>query len=367
MKKLNLSFAMLALFMGAASSSCNAKQPTENTLESQQTEQKQPEMAVNENPNWNKEDGLYAEFNTSKGKIVCKLEMDKTPISVANFVSLAEGNNPKATVNKGKPFYDGLTFHRVIANFMIQGGDPQGNGSGGPGYSFADEIDATLKHVGPGILSMANAGPGTNGSQFFITHVATPWLDGKHTVFGSVVEGQAIVNAVAQGDKIESLKIIRIGDAAKKFDAANTFAKGDQLLKEKAAATAKLDAETWEKNVKEKYPKAIKTASGLYYVIDQEGKGAKANKGQTVVAHYTGTFWDGQKFDSSLDRGQPFEFVLGQGQVIQGWDEGFGLFKVGSKGKLLIPYNLAYGEKGYPGAIPPKSNLVFEVEMLGVK
>jgi peptidyl-prolyl cis-trans isomerase A (cyclophilin A) len=367
MKKLNLSVMMLALFLGATSSSCSAKQPTENTLENQQKEQKQSAMAVNENPNWSKEDGMYAEFNTSKGKIVCKLEMDKTPITVANFVSLAEGNNPKTTVNKGKPFYDGLTFHRVIANFMIQGGDPQGNGSGGPGYSFADEIDPTLKHVGPGILSMANAGPGTNGSQFFITHVATPWLDGKHTVFGSVVEGQAIVNTVAQGDKIQSLKIIRIGDIARKFEAAKTFEKGDQVLKEKAAAAAKLDAESFAKKVKDKYPSAIKTATGLYYVVDKEGTGAKATKGQTVVAHYTGTLWDGQKFDSSLDRGQPFEFQLGLGRVIAGWDEGFGLFQVGAKGKLIIPYNLAYGEQGYPGAIPPKADLVFEVEMLGVK
>lgn len=368
MEKLNLSFAAIAFFVGGIFSSCNAKQPTESsTQNNQQSELKQPAMAVNENPNWSKEDGLYAEFNTSKGKIVCKLEMDKTPITVANFVSLAEGNNLKATVNKGKPFYDGLTFHRVITNFMIQGGDPQGNGSGGPGYSFADEIDASLKHVGPGILSMANAGPGTNGSQFFITHVATPWLDGKHTIFGSVVEGQTVVNAIAQGDKIESLKIIRIGAAAKKFDAPGTFANGDKLLKEKAAAAAKLEGEAFAKKVKEKFPNAVKTASGLYYVVDKEGTGAKANKGQTVVAHYTGTFWDGQKFDSSLDRGQPFEFPLGQGRVIAGWDEGFGLFKVGSKGKLIIPYNLAYGEQGYPGAIPPKSDLIFEVEMLGVK
>src|SRR2546422_2864713 len=165
-------------------------------------------------------DGLYAEFNTSKGRIVCQLEFEKTPLTVVNFVGLAEGTKnysrdssvPKA---QSKPFYDGLTFHRVIPSFMIQGGDPMGNGRGGPGYRFKDECRPDLKHSGPGTLSMANTGPASNGSQFFITHVATAWLDGKHTVFGHVVEGQEVVNKIAIGDKIESLKILRLGEKAK--------------------------------------------------------------------------------------------------------------------------------------------------------
>lgn len=169
------------------------------------------------------EKGLYAEIETNRGKILIKLEFEKAPLTVANFVGLAEGKIKNSAKGEGVPYYDGLTFHRVIANFMIQGGDPNGNGQGGPGYSFKDEIVPEFKFTGPGILAMANAGPATNGSQFFITHVPTPWLDGKHTIFGHLISGQDIVNQTQQGDKIVHVKIIRKGKAAKKFKAEKVF------------------------------------------------------------------------------------------------------------------------------------------------
>lgn len=323
-----------------------------------------------ENPNWEKTDGIYAVFNTGKGKIVCQLEYQKIPMTVGNFVSLCEGNNPLAATYQGKPFYDGLKFHRVIPNFMIQGGDPMGSGMGGPGYKFPDEFDPSLRHTGPGILSMANAGPGTNGSQFFITHVATPWLNDKHTIFGHVVLGQSVVNAIVQGDTMVTVHIVRVGKAAKDFDAPKAFSKGQEEAIKKQEEAEKVEAAAWDAKVKSKYPDAQTTTSGsgLYYLQEVEGTGALAQPGQTVVVHYTGTlFDDGTKFDSSVDRGQPFEFPLGQHRVIAGWDEGFALLKVGSKGKLIIPSKLAYGTRGAGGAIKPNADLVFDVELLSVK
>lgn len=308
-------------------------------------------------------DGLYAKFHTSKGEILTRLEFEKTPGTVGNFVGLAEGNLENKALPQGIPYYDNLKFHRVLPDFMIQGGDPKGNGTGGPGYNFADEFHPDLKHNIPGILSMANAGPGTNGSQFFITHTPTPWLDGKHTVFGNVVEGQDVVDAIAQGDKIEKLEIIRKGDAAKKFNAVEEF---------RAFTGAKDEREAASKKQKEELLGQLtqgfeKTKSGLSYKIEKKGTGAKAEKGNTVSVHYKGMLSDGSVFDSSYKRNEPIDFTLGKGQVIAGWDEGIQLLHVGDQARFVIPSNLAYGASGAGGVIPPNATLIFDVELVAVK
>jgi len=318
-------------------------------------------------------EGIYAEFTTPTGVILVQLEYQKVPMTVANFVALAEGKMKNTAKGMDTPFYDGLKFHRVISkangdqqDFMIQGGDPQGTGSGGPGYSFADEI-TDLKHDKPGILSMANSGPATNGSQFFITIVATPWLDGKHTVFGHVVQGQDVVNSLKQGTEMKTVKIYRIGKEAKEFDAVKIFDEKTAAARKQQEEETKIVSMAIEQLVSEKFPTATKTASGLYYIMEREGTGEQAVSGKTVSVHYNGTLASGKKFDASYDRGEPIEFPLGQGMVIPGWEEGIALLKVGGKAKLIIPYNLAYGEQGRPPIIPGKANLIFDVELLGVK
>ena len=214
------------------------------------------------------QDGIYAKFNTSKGEILVKLTHDKTPGTVGNFVALAEGELENSSKPQGTPYYNGLKFHRVIPDFMIQGGCPQGTGTGDPGYKFDDEFHPDLKHSGPGVLSMANAGPGTNGSQFFITHVATPWLDGKHTVFGHVEHGQEVVDTITQDDTLEALEIVRQGQAAQNWNAIEAFrtfegAREKRLAEEKKKAELELDKVA---------PGFDKKDSGLRYKIMQKGK-----------------------------------------------------------------------------------------------
>ena len=305
-------------------------------------------------------EGIYAKFETSKGIVLLELTYDKTPGTVGNFISLAEGKLKNDHKDAGEPYYNGMKFHRVIADFMIQGGCPQGSGVGGPGYQFDDEFHPDLKHSKPGTLSMANSGPATNGSQFFITHGKTDWLDGKHTVFGYVVEGQDIVNNIAQGDIIDSVTIERHGAAAKEWDALKAFEEfnsSGETQKQSTIDAADKAMSTLVKGMK-------KTVSGLYYTITKEGEGEHPPKGANVSVHYKGTLVDGTVFDSSYQRDQPIEFSVGVGQVIPGWDEGILLLNKGAAARFVIPSHLGYGAQGAGGVIPADATLIFEVELI---
>ncbi|MEL0317573.1 MAG: peptidylprolyl isomerase [Flavobacteriaceae bacterium] len=356
MKKIILPFIALILFFG-----CNAEYP-------------------------NLESGLYAEIKTSKGNVLLSLAYKQAPITVANFVALSEGKNNQVSEEfKGKKYYNGLKFHRVIPDFMIQGGDPTGTGSGGPGYRFDDEI-STLTHSGPGILSMANAGPATNGSQFFITHKETPWLDGKHTVFGQVVEGQEVVDSIAQDDLIEKVTIIRKGNAAKQFDAPKVFdayfVQKEQIASEREAKR-KVINETNAAKFEALKETAKTTASGLQYQITSQGNGKTVKSTNKATVHYAVYFVDGTLLETSkveiaeaneqvnlqrknANQYNPIQAAVGaEDAMIEGFKEGLRLLKEGDKATLFLPYTIAYGAEGTRG-IPPQSDLIFEVEIVSV-
>lgn len=310
------------------------------------------------------QNGLYAEIDTEKGLIVVSLAFEKAPMTVSNFVGLAEGTIQNSARPKGEPYYNGLIFHRVAPEFVIQAGDPNGNGTGGPGYTFPNEIHPDLKHDKPGTLAMANAGPDTNGSQFYITLKETPHLDGGYSVFGYTVQGMGIVNKIEKGDVIKSIKIIRSGAAAKKFkpDTESFRQMVDAAIKVKEQAieeTFKQDTK-W---VEQKWPDARKSESGLRYIVKKEGKGPKPEKGAKVKVHYTVTFLNGKKLESSVDKGQPLEFELKVRPMIPGFEEAILDMRKGEKRLLILPPHLAYGKQGR-GPIPPNSYLIFEVELL---
>lgn len=333
-------------------------------------------------------DGLYANFQTSKGNMIVKFEDKKAPVTVANFVGLAEGKIENKAKAKGVPYYDGTIFHRVIKDFMIQGGDPKGTGMGDPGYKFDDEKN-DLQHTGKGILSMANSGPNTNGSQFFITEVATPWLDGRHTIFGEVVNGKEVIDSIANVEKgpqdkpktdivLEKVSVFTKGDEYKNYDAAAIFNEGKGKIQENnKAATAKIEADKKKKAEEfaanqQKLVDDLKagmqvTPSGLYYKITKTTDGIAPQRGDEVAVHYAGKLVDGTEFDSSFKRNQPIDIPIGVGQVIKGWDEGIMLLKEGEAATLLIPSELGYGSAGAGGVIPPNAWLMFDVELVNVK
>ena len=307
--------------------------------------------------------GLFATLSTSKGEIKIELEFEKTPGTVGNFVGLSLGLISNSIKPLGEAYYNGLKFHRVINDFMIQAGCPLGTGTGDPGYKFDDEFHNELKHDRPGVISMANAGPSTNGSQFFITHLETPWLDNKHTVFGNVIDGMDVVNSISQNDEIISVKINAVGDKAKALDAAKAFedfnkSKADRIKKKK---------ENELKMLKDLSKGFSKTSSGLLYKFEKENNSHKPSNGNKVKVHYKGMLLDGTVFDSSFKRNQPIEFTLGVGQVIKGWDEGISLLGIGDKASFIIPSDLAYGASGAGGVIPPNATLIFEVELISAE
>lgn len=311
-------------------------------------------------------DGVFAIMETSKGPIILELFYEKTPLTVTNFVGLAEGTLDAA---KGKNFYDGLTFHRVIADFMIQGGDPEGTGRGGPGYRFADECFDDLTFDAPGYLAMANAGPGTNGSQFFITHVPTDWLNGKHTIFGKVVnaESQDVVNKVEQGDKIEKLTIVRQGEKAEKFTATqDDFDKLAESAKVRAAEAKKAANAKKIAEVEAKFPGFNKESNGIYWKTTKEGIGNKIGSRKNVACDYKGYLVNGMVFDQSKGRG-PLEFVTASGQMIPGFDIMVQDMKKGEKRTVVLPSDLAYGDQGYPGVIPGGAYIAFDIEVIRAK
>lgn len=332
-------------------------------------------------------DGLYANFQTSKGNMIVKFEDKKAPVTVANFVGLAEGKIENKAKANGVPFYDGTIFHRVIKDFMIQGGDPKGTGMGDPGYKFDDEKN-DLQHTGKGILSMANSGPNTNGSQFFITEIATPWLDGKHTVFGAVVNGLDVIDTIANVEKgpqdkpktdvvLEKVSVFTKGDEYKNYDAAAIFNDGKSKIQENnKAIMAQIEADkkkraeefaaNQQKLVDDLKAGMQSTPSGLYYKITKTTDGISPQRGDEVAVHYAGKLVDGSEFDSSFKRNQPIDIPIGVGRVIKGWDEGIMLLKEGEAATLLIPAELGYGSAGAGGVIPPNAWLIFDVELVKV-
>lgn len=346
------------------------------------------------------EDGLYAEFKTNQGDFVARLYHEATPMTVASFVSLAEGKSEMVSEeHKEKKFYNGLTFHRVIEDFMIQGGDPSGTGTGGPGYKFPNEIVDTLQHDSKGILSMANSGPDTNGSQFFITLKETPWLNGMHTVFGKVVQGQEVVDQIGtietderdrpvQEVVMEEVNIIRKGSSAKNFDAAKVLNTELENMEAKAEEEAKRLEEKRaanEERFEELEEGAEELESGLKIHFTEKGEGEKPKIGDTVMVNYTGYLETGEIFDSSIeqvaeeagilnkkrqemDGYQPMAVLYSpDAPMIPGFREGIQQMKVGDKAVLFIPAHLGYGERGAPPVIPPNADLIFEVEIVSIQ
>ena len=343
-------------------------------------------------------DGLFADIETTKGHIVVKLNYKEVPTTVANFVTLAEGKNNFVKVEyKGKPFYNGTIFHRVIDGFMIQGGDPTGTGMGDPGYRFEDEFVPSLRHNKKGILSMANSGPNTNGSQFFITQVPTPHLDGRHTVFGETVKGEEVIDAIAKAPrngqdrpnediKIKNITIVANGKDAEKFDAVKVFDSYFKSVaereKEKEERVKRASAKFLEE-IKVQEPQAKVLPSGVKIFTINNGEGKQPKQTEFAMVNYAGYLRNGALFDSNIKEVEesygkyqamreqqngyqpiPFPYTP-SAQLIPGFKEALLTMKVGDKIRVFIPATLGYGETGAGDVIPPNSDLIFDIEITG--
>ena len=308
------------------------------------------------------DDGIYAHLQTNKGKITVELAYKKAPLTVTNFISLAEGTK-QSIKDLGTPYYDGLTFHRVIDEFMIQGGDPKGNGTGGPGYMFADEF-SDLLHDRPGILSMANSGPNTNGSQFFITHVPTPWLDGKHSVFGSVIEGMDVVNAINQGDFIETVKIERIGEEANQFVAnEDSFNALVSKANEAIIAQQKLRQMEFESYVSSNFPDATKDELGYFTTITKQGNGSIPIDGQIVTVDIALSANSGEVMRPP---GTPLPFPLGTGEIISIIETNVQKMSIGEERTAIATYESVFGNAP-SGNIPQDAFLIFDLILISAE
>ena len=310
----------------------------------------------------NLDDGIYAHIQTNKGEIIVELAYKKAPLTVTNFIALAEGTK-QSNKGLGTPYYDGLSFHRVIDQFMIQGGDPNGDGTGGPGYMFADEF-SDLIHDGPGVLSMANSGPNTNGSQFFITHVPTPWLDGKHSVFGSVVKGMDVVNAIVQGDTIEMVKIERIGDEANEF-IANEDSFNALVLKANEAIIAQqeLRLQNFESYVVSNFPGAIQDELGYFTTITKKGNGSFASMGQIVTVDIALSANTGEVMRPP---GSPIPFPLGTGEIISIIETNVQKMTIGEERTAIATYESVFGNAP-SGNIPQDAFLIFDLVLISAE
>ena len=346
------------------------------------------------NPNGDLENGLYAKMTTSKGELLLKLHSEETPITVASFVSLAEGNSKRVSDNyANQPYYNGTQFHRVINDFMIQGGDPTATGQGGPGYRFKDEFVDTLRHDSKGVLSMANSGPFTNGSQFFITHKETPWLDGKHTVFGRLVSGEATLDSIAttptdptdrplEPVTLETVEIIRVGSQAKKFNAVETLEDYFNAIEEEVKRNAEAKKER-QNEFEKRFENAELSKQGVEYVIERQGTGETLAIGTEISVNYAGWLVDGTLFDTNIqsiaERDENFDQInaMHRGQfipmktsvdpdaaMIAGFKEALMTMKVGELRWVRIPSVLGFGSNGAGNVIPPGADLVFSIELL---